>query len=181
MPWTLWLPRTAYEPIYGPAMRRNRISSSWRRAVLHQCIRPLTGSYAPHDHGHERAGDLMSGQASRQPFGPPVSFYRRPRQLARRASPQPRLNGLEDAVRQYSGMPHRLAFRAICSVNPLLSERDRFSNLLVPFGSLARKTLQGVRNGRECPRPIDPLWRGVLMLCGRRATILHTTAIAFFS
>jgi hypothetical protein len=34
-------------------------------AVLHQCIRPLTGAfYAPGHHGYQRACDLISGQAS---------------------------------------------------------------------------------------------------------------------
>src|ERR1700675_4100709 len=93
---------------------------------------------------------------------------------------RPRLNGLEDAVRQYSGMPLRLAFRAIFSAIPFLLERDKFLNLLVPFGLPFRKTLQGVRNGRECPRPIDPLRRGALTHCGWRATIFYTTAIAVF-
>ena len=34
-------------------------------AVLHQCIRPLIGARcAPGHHGHQRACDLVSGQAS---------------------------------------------------------------------------------------------------------------------
>jgi hypothetical protein len=30
----------ANDPMYGPAVRRKRVSSSWWSAVLHQCIRP---------------------------------------------------------------------------------------------------------------------------------------------
>ena len=30
--------------LYGPAVRCKRISSIWRLAVLHQCIRPLIGA-----------------------------------------------------------------------------------------------------------------------------------------
>src|SRR5437773_12545437 len=41
-------------------------------AVLHQCIRPLIGAFAPGHHGYQRAGDLISGQASIGPFGSPV-------------------------------------------------------------------------------------------------------------
>jgi len=37
-------------------------SSSWRWAVLHQCIRPLIGACrAPGHHGYQRACDLISG------------------------------------------------------------------------------------------------------------------------
>ena len=31
---------------------------------MHQCIRPLIGAFAPGHHGYQRAGDLISGQAS---------------------------------------------------------------------------------------------------------------------
>jgi hypothetical protein len=31
--------------------------------VLHQCIRPLLGAFAPGHHGYQRACDLISGQA----------------------------------------------------------------------------------------------------------------------
>ena len=59
--------------MYGPAVRSKKISASWRRAVLHQCIRPLIGACcAPGHHGYQRACDLVSGQASTGPFGPPV-------------------------------------------------------------------------------------------------------------
>jgi hypothetical protein len=50
--------------MYGPAARCKRFSSSWRLAVLHQCIRPLIGAYAPGHHGYQRACVLISGQAS---------------------------------------------------------------------------------------------------------------------
>jgi hypothetical protein len=40
--------------------------------VLHQCIRPLLGACAPGHHGYQRAYDLISGQASTGPLGPPV-------------------------------------------------------------------------------------------------------------
>ncbi len=41
-------------------------------AVLHQCIRPLIGAFAPGHHGYQRACVLVSGQASIGPFGSPV-------------------------------------------------------------------------------------------------------------
>src|SRR5665811_1419141 len=41
-------------------------------AVLHQCIRPLIGAFAPDHHGYQRACGLISGQASIGPFGSPV-------------------------------------------------------------------------------------------------------------
>jgi len=50
--------------MYGPAARCKRFSSSWRLAVLHQCIRPLIGAFAPGHHGYQRACVLISGQAS---------------------------------------------------------------------------------------------------------------------
>jgi len=31
--------------MYGPAVRCKRFSSSWRWAVLHQCMRPLGGAH----------------------------------------------------------------------------------------------------------------------------------------
>ena len=57
--------RAGFDPMYGPAVRRKRFSSSWRQAVLHQCIRPLIGAHcAPGHHGNQRACDLISGQTS---------------------------------------------------------------------------------------------------------------------
>jgi hypothetical protein len=35
---------TLVTPMYGPAVRCKRISSSWWLAVLHQCIRPVIGA-----------------------------------------------------------------------------------------------------------------------------------------
>ena len=58
-------PRRSLTPMYGPAVRRQRFSSSWWQAVLHQCIRPLIGAcWAPGHHGNQRACDLISGQTS---------------------------------------------------------------------------------------------------------------------
>ena len=57
--------------MYGPAVRRKRIGSSWR-AVLHQCIRPLIGAFAPGHYGYQRACELISGQTSTEPYGSPV-------------------------------------------------------------------------------------------------------------
>src|SRR4030095_3281101 len=34
----------AFDPMYGPAVRCKRFSSSWHSAVLHQCIRSLIGA-----------------------------------------------------------------------------------------------------------------------------------------
>src|SRR6476620_2518530 len=56
----------------GPAVRCKKISSSWRRAVLHQCIRLLFGALAPGHHGYQRACDLIKRQASTGPVGSPV-------------------------------------------------------------------------------------------------------------
>src|ERR1700676_3428199 len=58
--------------MYGPAARCKGFSSSCRFAVLHQCIRPLIGAFAPGHHGYQRACVLISGQASIGPFGSPV-------------------------------------------------------------------------------------------------------------
>ena len=58
--------------MYGPAVRCKRTSSSWRLAVLHQCIRPLVGALAPGHNGYQRACHLISGKASTGPFGSPV-------------------------------------------------------------------------------------------------------------
>ena len=56
--------------MYGPAVRFKKISSNWRLAVLHQCIRPLIGACcAPGHHGYQRACVLINGQASIGPFG----------------------------------------------------------------------------------------------------------------
>ena len=40
----LTLSSSQFDPMYGPAARRKRYSSIWRRAVLHQCIRPFIGA-----------------------------------------------------------------------------------------------------------------------------------------
>jgi hypothetical protein len=48
------------------------VSPGWRRAVLHRCIRPLIGAFAPGHHGYQRACVLVSGPASIGPFGSPV-------------------------------------------------------------------------------------------------------------
>src|SRR6266851_3606153 len=61
--------------MYGPAVRCKRFSSSCRFAVLHQCIRPLIGAFAPGHHGYQRACVLISGQASIGPFGSPVFAF----------------------------------------------------------------------------------------------------------
>jgi hypothetical protein len=66
--------------MYGPAVRRNvwsgrasqEVSSIWRLAVSHQCIRPLIGAvWAPGHHGYQRACGLISRQASNGPSGSP--------------------------------------------------------------------------------------------------------------
>ena len=62
----------ANDPMYGPAARCKRFSSICRFAVLHQCIRPLIGAFAPGHHGFQRACVLINGQASIGPFGSPV-------------------------------------------------------------------------------------------------------------
>src|SRR5580704_11739821 len=46
--------------MYGPAVRRKRVRRSVGSSVLHQCIRPLIGAYAPDHHGYQRACVLIS-------------------------------------------------------------------------------------------------------------------------
>src|SRR6516225_4140125 len=59
--------------MYGPAVRSKKIPTTWRWAVLHQCIRPLLGARcAPDHHGYQRACDVISRQASTGPSGSPV-------------------------------------------------------------------------------------------------------------
>src|SRR5262249_663062 len=59
------LPPPPLTHLYGPAVRRKRPSSSWRRTVLHQCIRPLLGGFwGPGHHGYQRGCGLISGSAS---------------------------------------------------------------------------------------------------------------------
>jgi hypothetical protein len=50
--------------MYGPAVRRKRNCRSVGFAVLHQCIRPQIGAFAPGHHGYQRACVLITGQAS---------------------------------------------------------------------------------------------------------------------
>src|SRR6266542_6262422 len=50
--------------MYGPAVRckgKRELEST----VLHQCIRPRVGAYAPDHHGNPRAPELISGHASK--------------------------------------------------------------------------------------------------------------------
>src|SRR5258705_4028491 len=55
----------------GPRVARGFVNLA--DAVLHQCIRPLIGACcAPGHHGYQRAFELISGQASKGPFGSPV-------------------------------------------------------------------------------------------------------------
>jgi hypothetical protein len=53
------------------AVRRKRNCRSVGFAVLHQCIRPQIGAFAPGHHGYQRACVLITGQASRGPLGSP--------------------------------------------------------------------------------------------------------------
>ena len=54
------LPKTdANDPLYGPAVRRKRVDDL-AIAVLHQCIRPLVGAFAPGHYGYQRACGLVS-------------------------------------------------------------------------------------------------------------------------
>jgi hypothetical protein len=43
-------------------------------AVLHQCIRSLIGALTPDHHGYQRAGDVISGQASTSRQGHQCSY-----------------------------------------------------------------------------------------------------------
>jgi hypothetical protein len=64
--------RSAFDPNVwsGRALQEGFVNLA--DAVLHQCIRPLIGACAPGHHGYQRACDLISGQASKGPFGSPV-------------------------------------------------------------------------------------------------------------
>jgi hypothetical protein len=57
-------------------MVRPCVARGFRRAVgysvLHQCIRPQFGAYAPGHHGYQRTCVLITGQASSGLFGVPV-------------------------------------------------------------------------------------------------------------
>jgi hypothetical protein len=55
---------SVFDPYVWSGRALQVVSPSWRRAVLHQCIRPLIGAFAPGHHGYQRACDLVSGQAS---------------------------------------------------------------------------------------------------------------------
>src|SRR6202023_3348495 len=74
-----------FDPFVWSGRALQVVSPSWRGAVLHQCIRPLIGAFAPGHHGYQRACVLISGQASIGPFGSPV-FAR-----ARKTEPPSRL------------------------------------------------------------------------------------------
>src|SRR5437773_132177 len=43
-PFQLRAQTSEFDPMYGPAVRCKRLSSSWHSAVLHQCIRSLIGA-----------------------------------------------------------------------------------------------------------------------------------------
>ena len=56
---------TAYDPNVWSSRALQEDFFIWRRAVLHQYIRPLIGACcAPGHHGYQRACDLITGQAS---------------------------------------------------------------------------------------------------------------------
>jgi hypothetical protein len=96
-----------HDPMYGPAVRCKRTSSGWWRAVLHQCIRPLIGVHAPGHHGYQRTCDLISGQASRRPFGSPVFGHagKKPRQVLLPCAMLPGSIRLRFAPRQRERLP----------------------------------------------------------------------------
>jgi len=58
--------------MYGPAVRRKRISSTWRLCGLASMYPASDGAvYSPGHHGYQRACVLISGQASNGPNGSP--------------------------------------------------------------------------------------------------------------
>jgi hypothetical protein len=61
---------SAYDPMYGPAVRCKKTSPSEGCAVLHQCIRPWIGAFlCSGPSWNQRACDLVSGQASKGHLG----------------------------------------------------------------------------------------------------------------
>ena len=58
------LTRSAFDPNVwsGRALQEDFVELA--AAVLHQCIRPLSGAFAPGHHGYQRAWVLITGQAS---------------------------------------------------------------------------------------------------------------------
>src|SRR5260370_18354845 len=62
-----------FDPHVWSGRALQEVSSSWRSAVSHQCIRSLIGVCgAPDQYGYQRARDLINGQASTGPCGSPV-------------------------------------------------------------------------------------------------------------
>ena len=88
--------------MYGPAARCKRFSSSCRFAVLHQCIRPLIGAFAPGHHGYQRACVLIKRQASTGPCGSPVCAR------ARKTEPPSRLILSQTSAGNFDRLRHRL-------------------------------------------------------------------------
>src|SRR5262249_19514675 len=64
--------KTESDPNVWSGRAVQEVSSILVAAVLHQCIRPLIGAFAPSHHGYQRACDLISGPASNGPLGSPV-------------------------------------------------------------------------------------------------------------
>jgi hypothetical protein len=65
-------PRPWFDPNVWSGRAVQEVSSTLADAVLHQCIRPVIGAFAPGHHGYQRACDLISGQASNGLLGSPV-------------------------------------------------------------------------------------------------------------
>jgi hypothetical protein len=95
--------------MYDPAVRCKGLVDL-TVAVLHQCIRPLVGACcAPGHHGYQRAFDLMSGQASKGPFGSPVFA------CAGKTDPPSRLILSQTSAGKGCRLCHRLLLASPCS------------------------------------------------------------------
>ena len=94
-------------------MVRPCVARGFRRsgdAVLHQCIRPLVGACcAPGQHGYQRAFELISGQASKGPFGSPVFA------CAGKTDPPSRLILSQTSAGKGCRLCHRLLLASLCS------------------------------------------------------------------
>src|SRR5258707_10674621 len=145
---------SAYDPMYGPAARCKRFSSSWRLAVLHQCIRPLIGAFAPGHHGYQRACVLITGQASIGPFGSPV--------FARAGKTEPpfvsssRRPRLETVDRVTSSLAPHIAQLLCSSQGPFLRPGPQNVDRVARRGGQGRPSPFACARLRPCQTPPSP-------------------------
>src|SRR6202048_1964510 len=133
--------------MYGPAVRCKWFAEL-AVSVLHQCIRPLIGAFAPGHHGYQRACVLISGQASIGPFGSPVFACAGKTELHLvSSSRRPRLETVDRVMSSLA--PHFAQF--LCSsqrpfLRPGLQNVDRVARR----GGQARPSLLAGGGRRRC-------------------------------